>query len=148
MFKKGDKVVCVDDSFIRALTKGGEYRVVRVNGKFVYVDGIKGGFFPTRFKLVEPKEPIWNNKCPKDMTKEELKAFICDRIDRVEMEFFGAIAETWMASGTKPLNYTPGLKYRVKPAKSEQLQAAERTLEDALAAVKAAQEAVAKAKES
>lgn len=153
-FKAGDLVVCIDNYLSNRLTVGEEYKVKAYMYGFVYLEGIDWNYSPGRFRLAETKTPIWNNKRPKDMNEEELKAFICDRIDGVEMcftrpvngeiepvEYVGSLADSAKL-------YVSEWVYCVKPPKSEQLQAAEKALEDAQAAVKAAQEAVAKAKES
>lgn len=153
-FKTGDLVVCVDNYMADYLTIGEEYKVKACMYGSVYLEDIDGNYSTARFKLAETKTPIWNNKRPKDMNKEELKAFICDRIDRVEMYYTKPIN-----GETKPVEYVESLSisarlyvgewvYCVKPPKTGQLQAAEKALEDAQAAVRAAQEAVAKAKES
>jgi len=148
MFEKGDKVVCADASD-SILVESEEYVVdgISLNG-FIFIEGFNGKFFADcRFKLVESKPPIWNNKRPKDMTKEELKAFICDRIDEVKMEFYDDYGRNWYDSVASTFSYALGVKYRIKPAKSDKLVAAEKALEEAQAAVKVAQEAVEAAKE-
>lgn len=143
MFKKGDKVVCIDSAdSANLLEKGRTYKVEYVSDGLVYINDTQG-FYPRRFKLLAPEQPIWNNKRPKDMSKEELKAFICDRIDEVAMELALTNGE-WRVSDRKfPFNYKPGSRYRIKPPKSAELCAAEKALAEAQEAVKAAQKAVA-----
>ncbi len=55
-FKAGDKVVCVDRG-AAGLTFGQEYSVAYRSKYFVYLEGFEDGdgYYPERFKLVEPK---------------------------------------------------------------------------------------------
>lgn len=150
MFKKGDIVICTDTKGI-PIAGNREYVVSKVIGSYLYLEGDGGNFYSKeRFYKVaqEPCTPIWNSKKPEDMDKEELKAFVCDRIDGVEMEYKPSGSSVWKESRTGAWSsYARRAAYRVKPSKSDKLIAAEKALEDAQAAVKVAQEAVEKAKE-
>ena len=53
MIKKGDIVVCVDNSGSETnLVKGKLYKVEEYN-YYIYVEGIRGGFYHQRFKKID-----------------------------------------------------------------------------------------------
>lgn len=56
MFKKGDKVVCVDGSDTRLVEVGETYTVIADQcNDYVHLDNLNGGMYAARFKLVEDK---------------------------------------------------------------------------------------------
>lgn len=87
------------------------------------------------------EEPIWNNKRPVDMNKEETIAFANDFYERDDIEFNASIFFEWL-----PLESLNGLfqvakyaLYRVKPKLSEReikVLELEKTVQEALEQIK------------
>lgn len=60
MFQPGELVICVNPGTYKDLEMGDTYTVKKVSsdGVFIYLKGVNGGFFPSRFKSASPKNVI------------------------------------------------------------------------------------------
>lgn len=122
---EGDVLVCVQ-SDSSGYKVGDEYCISVIKDGLCVTNGCGNyhTYTDSTFRIKQPESkqqtPIWNNKRPCDMTKDELKSFLCDRVDGVEMELL-VHDGSWELSSKIVGGYDDYSVYRIKQSQ-EQLE--------------------------
>jgi len=78
-FKTGDKVRCINDSYIFDITEGCNYTVETAKENFVRIIGAKGLYADDRFTLIKSTK-----KKGKTMNKDQIEAFAYNTLGEVK----------------------------------------------------------------